>query len=176
MEIRLATEEYLDAYCDHLVTQVNQNGSDGIIFVPIEPGEFKISIADKEKIQLNWLKDSQKPGWERCWIAFEMNKIVGHIRLSSTDSKYSFHRVQLQMGVENGFKSQGIGRSLLDVAISWAQSQSYLHWIDLSVFEKNIPAIRLYEKLGFINNGKIIDCYRISNQSINCLRFSFQLK
>ncbi len=47
------------------------------------------------------------------------------------------------------FRKQGIARRLMQHIITFARTEQKLDAIDLHVWEKNIPAIRLYESLGF---------------------------
>ena len=49
---------------------------------------------------------------------------------------------------------KGIGNALLDYSIEFAKN-SGIKTIRLDVYEKNIPAIKLYEKNGFIYTGTV---------------------
>jgi ribosomal protein S18 acetylase RimI-like enzyme len=47
------------------------------------------------------------------------------------------------------FRQRGLARSLMLHIIEYAQKELRLSALDLHVWEKNLPAIRLYENLGF---------------------------
>jgi ribosomal protein S18 acetylase RimI-like enzyme len=47
------------------------------------------------------------------------------------------------------FRKQGLARNLMLHIIAYAQKELQLSALDLHVWEKNLPAIRLYESLGF---------------------------
>jgi ribosomal protein S18 acetylase RimI-like enzyme len=47
------------------------------------------------------------------------------------------------------FRQRGLARSLMIHIIEYAQKELRLSALDLHVWEKNLPAIRLYENLGF---------------------------
>jgi GNAT superfamily N-acetyltransferase len=47
------------------------------------------------------------------------------------------------------YRKLGLGRQLMQHIIDYARTELSLTAIDLHVWEKNIPAIRLYESLGF---------------------------
>lgn len=51
--------------------------------------------------------------------------------------------------VRPDFRKQGLARSLMQHIITFAQTERHLETLDLHVWEKNLPAIRLYEELGF---------------------------
>ena len=51
--------------------------------------------------------------------------------------------------VRPGFRKRGLARDLMLHIIEYAQKELQLSALDLHVWEMNLPAIRLYEKLGF---------------------------
>lgn len=46
-------------------------------------------------------------------------------------------------------RGQGISRQLMQHVLHFAHHEQHLHAVDLMVWEENIPAIHLYESLGF---------------------------
>jgi ribosomal protein S18 acetylase RimI-like enzyme len=56
------------------------------------------------------------------------------------------------MGVMHGYRGQGYGTRLMNEAILAAKG-SGIERVELMVYESNIPAIRLYEKRGFVHEG-----------------------
>jgi ribosomal protein S18 acetylase RimI-like enzyme len=62
-------------------------------------------------------------------------------------------RGTIAMCVEQNERSQGMGRALVDAAISWARSSS-LKEIALEVYAHNDAAIALYEARGFVESGE----------------------
>jgi len=63
------------------------------------------------------------------------------------------HVGRLGMGVVREFRERGIGRRLLDATINKARAIG-LEKIELSVYASNTPAIALYMKYGFIEEGR----------------------
>lgn len=51
--------------------------------------------------------------------------------------------------VRPDYRGQGLSRKLMEHIITYARNELGLTFIDLHVWENNIPAIRLYESLGF---------------------------
>src|SRR5262249_22634350 len=50
--------------------------------------------------------------------------------------------------VHPDYRGQGIARRLMQAVIAFSREE-HLSFLDLHVFEQNLPAIRLYESLGF---------------------------
>ena len=49
-----------------------------------------------------------------------------------------------------------MGRALMDAAIVWVESNPILYKLALHVFEDNVRAVRLYEELGFVTEGRLV--------------------
>ncbi len=65
-----------------------------------------------------------------------------------TELPYSDILVVYTLAVSPRYSHQGIGERLMEFILSYAAQQG-IKAVRLDVYEKNIPAIRLYEKLGF---------------------------
>jgi L-amino acid N-acyltransferase YncA len=65
------------------------------------------------------------------------------------------HTAELGLFVLAPFRRQGIGSKILDWLILWAISER-VEKITLVTFATNEPAIRLFEKQGFVYSGRMI--------------------
>ncbi|EEW53766.1 GNAT family N-acetyltransferase [Limosilactobacillus antri] len=61
---------------------------------------------------------------------------------------------ELGVVVAKPYWRNGIGQLLVDEAEYWFQNYSSLQQLVLTVFAENVPAIRLYQKLGFRQTGR----------------------
>lgn len=123
----------------------------------------------------SWRRPVDLPGWERCWGALVHDRIVGHLDLTGGHLYSALHRARLGIGVERGYRAQGIGTALLAAAIRWARAEPDLVWVDLSVFAHNSGARRLYAKLGFVETGRTEDAYRLGKQSIDDVHMTLRV-
>jgi RimJ/RimL family protein N-acetyltransferase len=73
-----------------------------------------------------------------------------------------YGRVDLGMGVADGWRGRGVGSLLMDAAVAWAKDQG-AHKIQLEVWPHNIGARRLYEKFGFVAEGRLRRHWRRAN-------------
>lgn len=62
-------------------------------------------------------------------------------------------RAYLGMAIVDGHRGRGIGARLLDACISWTRGTD-AHKIDLEVWPHNTAARRLYERAGFVVEGR----------------------
>lgn len=57
------------------------------------------------------------------------------------------------MFVAREWRGRGVGSALMQAAIAWGRDRG-LHKLTLSVFPHNAAAIALYEKFGFVVEGR----------------------
>jgi putative acetyltransferase len=86
---------------------------------------------------------------ERTFVATIDNEIVG--LLFVIESGFGFG--EIGMSVAANARRHGVGTGLMQTAIDWARAQR-LHKLTLDVFPHNTAAIALYERFGFIVEGR----------------------
>lgn len=86
------------------------------------------------------------------YIAVCEGQVIGWCDISSLDRPVFEHVGSLGMGIISGYRGIGIGSKLMQMAIQKAEEKG-LTRIELTVREKNKPAIALYKKFGFEIEG-----------------------
>ena len=101
------------------------------------------------------------PGRAATWIldgtfvATVDEEIVGSLHVGRT--RHGFGDVGVT--VKRAWRGKGVGTALFAAAIPWAREQG-LHKLSLSVFAHNAAGIALYEKFGFVEEGRRVKHYR----------------
>lgn len=173
VSIRLLRTSDLRAAGHHIERHAAESGRQGdIVFAPFS--EFDRDAYETTRYE-SWRRAVDLPGWERCWGAIDGDRIVGHVDLTGGHLYSALHRARLGVGVERAQRGKGLGSALLAVALRWAKSEPDLAWIDLSVFEHNVKARRLYEKLGFRETGRTPDAYRVNKLAIDDVHMTLRV-
>lgn len=86
------------------------------------------------------------------FVALHGEDVVGWCDISPFRREGFAHCGSLGMGVRKDHRRLGIGESLLEHALAAARELG-LERVELEVFASNTPAIRLYEKAGFVVEG-----------------------
>lgn len=86
-------------------------------------------------------------------VALVDEEIVGHIYLAASPAVRRRHVATIGMGVSEDFFGQGVGSVLLAAAIDLAENWMAVTRMELEVYADNQPAIGLYRKFGFIDEG-----------------------
>jgi RimJ/RimL family protein N-acetyltransferase len=104
---------------------------------------------------------------EQRWIEKRLNNPANIILLAEVDGcmaamahfengsrRRTAHRGTVRLNVHRQFRRKGVATALLDALIEWARANQVIEKLCLSVFENNEPAIELYKKAGFVEEGR----------------------
>lgn len=80
-------------------------------------------------------------------------EVVGWCDIARVQWEGLRHVGRMGMGLLPPYRGQGLGRRLAEVTIEAVRSAG-IERIELEVFASNVPAIRLYESLGFQREGR----------------------
>jgi RimJ/RimL family protein N-acetyltransferase len=175
-EVRPAQTKDVEAYAKHCAFHLTEKGIGGVFVHPF-PSDHRVDISEKVQSLLKiWSLTPFSPSWEMVWLALNGSRVIGHLDLQCGGIEAVSHRMKLGMGIENEFRSQGIGTKLLTSALDWARDQKQIHWIDLGVFAQNQAARNLYRKFGFQETQTVIDAIRIQSESIDDVQMTLRLR
>lgn len=86
-------------------------------------------------------------------VASAEGEVVGHLGLHTFPNPRRRHAGSLGMAVRDDWHGRGVGSALLKAAIELADGWLNLTRLELTVYTDNAPAVRLYEKFGFVREG-----------------------
>ncbi len=90
-------------------------------------------------------------------IACIDDKPVGALGLMRERSPRRNHVAGIGMAVHDQYTGRGVGSRLMEAALDLADNWLALRRVELEVFVDNEPAIRLYRRCGFIEEGRFTD-------------------
>lgn len=127
--------------------------------------------ASDERRNLKGVRRSPNTG---VFVAETPAGIVGRLSISRDGSTVSHHVAELGLMVVSGERRRGIGTALVEEAISWARASGVTK-LELHVFPHNEPAIALYRKLGFREEGHRHRHYRIAGHYVDAILMALDL-
>jgi len=102
-------------------------------------------------------------------VAIVDKKIVGQLGMEVYTRPRRKHVANIGMAVNENFRTQGVGTTLLAAALDLAQNWAAVTRIELEVYTDNQSAIKLYKKHGFeiegtaknyaFRDGQYVDVY-----------------
>jgi RimJ/RimL family protein N-acetyltransferase len=106
------------------------------------------SVADERR----YLRAVRRHPDAAVYVAEDESEIVGRLSLARDVHPASRHVADLGLMVAAAHRRRGVGRALLEQAVTWADSVG-VRKLELHVFPWNAPAIGLYESFGFEREG-----------------------
>lgn len=175
--LRLADLTDADLYADHVVRHSAESGRQGSFHFAISRTPERASVRDNARKR--WDTPLNEPLWGRCFLLIDPDvaQCVGHLELRGGRFAAEMHRAVLGMGIERAHTGHGHGQRLIEVAVQFCQKHEHVCWIDLGVFEHNLPARKLYTKMGFVEIGARTDAFRIdSGLSVRDIEMTLRIR
>jgi RimJ/RimL family protein N-acetyltransferase len=94
---------------------------------------------------------------------------VGEANLRRGSREAFKHAAVLGISVVREWRCHGVGSELMQRSIEWAKTKGGLRRIELYVFSTNALAIRLYERFGFMVEGRRKGAVRIGDRFVDDL-------
>jgi L-phenylalanine/L-methionine N-acetyltransferase len=145
MEIREATPTdaaNLVAYLKALMAEPGIN-------IPLTPDE--VATVEQERAILDDFARSERA---LMLVALAEGQLVGELSLKAISPRKAIrHVASLGMSVKADWRRKGVGRELLSAGLEWAPGAG-IKRVELWVYARNDGAIKLYESLGFVHEGR----------------------
>lgn len=147
LHIREAHPTDADAYRTHMLAILAEPDIDS----PYTPAEYPRTVAEEaDNIALYARLDNAL----FLVVLTPSGAVVGSLRLLGGTLQAVRHSADLALYISAGYRGQGMGRRLLEMGIAWARQSGVLRRIQLEVYARNAPAIRLYRSCGFHVEGR----------------------
>jgi len=128
-----------------LLDQIGQESS----FTSLD--ENGLSISESE-MQIFIDKQAQSEN-QITLLAFLNDELAGIINITADQRPRVRHIGDIFLGIKKAFWGSGLGSILMEEAIEWAKTSGVIRRLQLTVQKRNLAAIHLYEKMGFITEG-----------------------
>ena len=102
------------------------------------------------------------------YYAIENESVVGWCDVFPEENPRQNHRGGLGMGLLPSYRGKGLGSKLLESVLNQAK-QFGLEKVELNVYTTNKPAIALYKKFGFEQEGLIRKYRKLDRTYFDCL-------
>lgn len=108
------------------------------------------------------------------FVAEDAGTVVGRLSLGRDPHPASRHVADLGLMVARSHRGLGLGRALLDQAVTWAR-RAGVRKLELHVFPWNTPALALYESYGFTRVGLRVGHYLRDGVDVDALLMAYRV-
>src|SRR5215203_2059131 len=130
------------------------------LYIGFDPGEFDPPI----EAELDWIVGQAEADNSVIFVAVETGsegelrdlddgELVGLLNCTGGQRRAMRHETTLGISVKKGWRGQGIGRRMMERALEWAEGNEVIRRVQLEVYAENVGARKLYEELGFVEEG-----------------------
>ena len=102
-------------------------------------------------------------------VAVVGDEIVGGLTFDGGRRPRLRHVGEFGISVLQAYAGQGLGRALLEYMLAWAERGGVVRKINLKVRVDNVPAIRLYQRMGWVTEGRTTRDTLIDGEFNDCL-------
>ena len=124
---------------------------DDRFFMTTEEEAQKWQEPEKEQkiLQENYIDEN------KLMLATEMNQqIISLSNVHAGERNRNRHVGQMGISILPEYRGNGLGTVIMQTMIDWAAAHPLIEKLALGVWADNAPAIALYEKMGFIEEGR----------------------
>jgi len=114
-----------------------------------EAKEFQIPEKEQEHIEKFYNDDNKL-----LLITLDDEKIVSMSHLEAGSKKRIQHVASMGISILPDYRGNGLGTEIMQAMIDWATQHPIIEKLSLEVWGNNAPAIGLYEKMGFLEEGR----------------------
>ena len=143
LNIRLAVEEDAVGFLEAMQSAESSN------FMLFGPGERGLSIEGARK----HIRVLNGGVGNALAIALLHEKVVGYIILKGEIISRLKHRASIVIGVHEAARGEGVGQALFSFIHELAMELG-LHRLELTVMAHNEAALHVYQKMGYVIEGK----------------------
>ena len=132
-----------------LVAHLKELAAEPGINIPLAADEVTLTVSDERDI-LEELEDNERA---TMFVAIGDGAVIGELTIKGISPRRAVkHVATLGMSVKQAWRGRGAGFALVTAAIEWARAAGFTR-LELNVYARNAPAIRLYQRCGFEIEG-----------------------
>jgi RimJ/RimL family protein N-acetyltransferase len=139
-------------------------------FLSFGPGEFELGL-EEERAFIRGLADASNGMMLKATVA---GQIIGSSSLKRSPRSRLRHAAELGLSVRRAFWGLGVGRALCEAAFAAARRVGIMR-VSLRVRADNHRAIHLYERLGFVHEGRHVGAFVLGGAPFDELTMALHL-
>lgn len=150
-------------------------GNKEVLIRKIEPNDAESSIRFSKQIfglptvlttlnefnqtvesQTKWIESFRNNESKFALVAVHDDEVIALLDFSTSNRERLKHGGAFGVSVLPEFQNNGIARTMIEILLEWAKRNPLIEKVILKVSSNNPKAIRLYQSLGFKEEGRMI--------------------
>ncbi|WP_170289344.1 GNAT family N-acetyltransferase [Metabacillus lacus] len=110
------------------------------------------------KSEREWIKSYISNQQSKLFlVAVHEKKVIGFLNFDGGEKLKTKHQGSFGISITSAWRNKGVGKQLIADLLQWCRENPEIEKVRLEVLGANTPAIALYKKLGFREEGRLID-------------------
>ena len=130
------------AYMERLTSEPDNN-------IMFDPGQFNYT----EERERAWIANHADSDKSIFLLAQHDGRVIAITELARLSAPTQSHVAGLGISIDRDYRRLGLGTRLMGRLLDWARAHA-IKRVELKVFARNHPAIALYAKFGFVEEGR----------------------
>ena len=146
--------------CDLLIREAEVQDASSLIALLDQIGqESNFTSLDENGIEMtksemqHFIDKQSQSDNQITLLAFLNDELVGVINITADQRPRVRHIGDVFLGIKKAYCGNGLASILMGEAIEWAQTSASIRRLQLTVQKRNLAAVHLYKKMGFIVEG-----------------------
>jgi RimJ/RimL family protein N-acetyltransferase len=148
--MNVTIREARPADAEQLISMLKDLSDEPGLYIALSPGEFNLTVEQEQKV----IEEYRTADNSVFLVAETEGRILGVLTCKGGSRRLTRHAATLGMSVSGPWRNKGVGGLLLERVIEWAKGTGIVSRIELFVFARNEMAVHLYEKHGFVREGR----------------------
>jgi RimJ/RimL family protein N-acetyltransferase len=142
-----------------------------------EPEGWLISSSEWRSVtdERRYLRSLRRSPHAAVYVAEAPEGLVARLSVARDPHPASFHVADLGLMVAATHRRHGIGQALLETTVRWAREVGVTK-LELHVFPHNEPALALYRRFGFVEEGYRRRHYRRGNGYVDAILMAYEVR
>jgi len=145
----MTIREAVPGDAEELVAYIHRLDSEPDSMIPRGPGEFLMTVEAERALLAEYAASDNAV----YLVAEADGHVVGCLSCTGGKRRATRHNADFGMSVAPEWRNKGIGMALLGRLVEWAEGTGIIRRLELEVYAHNAPAIYLYHKFGFVEEG-----------------------
>ncbi|MGX1176635.1 N-acetyltransferase family protein [Pseudomonas sp. R151218B TE3479] len=142
----------------------------------LHPQAFTSSVGERAKLPINWWESRLGSRLDVLLGAFVEQELVGIVGLALEPREKARHKALLfGMYVADAHRHRGLGYQLVQAALDEARRHTFLRLVQLTVTAGNDPALKLYQRCGFVLYGLEPMAIRVGDEYLDKIHMWLEL-
>ncbi len=122
-------------------------------------------VPDDVRLRTDRMREARRSGNQVHLVARIGGDLVGAVAVEGGRLRRVRHVGRLEIMVGRAWRGRGIGAALLEAALASSRMHPALEKVELAVYAHNARALSLYQRYGFVEEGRRIRQQRLADGS-----------